>query len=423
MAEMATNAADTRSVPQHKQPRNPISRKQVERVISRSVAVFGIVFGAQTVPWLLGQLDEALTVWLVVVVPATFGSLVVALVASIMQRWVRAAHSLVSLVYLVALASWPFAVLDIDLVFTGPHWLYYLLTVATATAAIAFSRFVATVYLFCTPVVYFFGRISAAGGGASWELAALETVYAIILGGAVMIIVTMLRQAAASVDAAQATALDRYSHAVRQHATEVERVQVDSIVHDSVLTTLISAARAYTSEARELAATMASNAIGHLQAAALGTPDGGLTRLSSVADRIRDAAIGMSPPFDVRSAGVGTASIPAQAADAVSSAAIQAMVNSIQHAGNDGVSRWVSVRGIPLAGIQVVIGDAGGGFDLDSVPSERLGVRVSILERVAGAGGIAEVDSAPGQGTVITITWPSASETDSRVSGLPEDRA
>ena len=84
---------------------------------------------------------------------------------------------------------------------------------------------------------------------------------------------SMLRGAATQVDRAQQTALERYSHAVRQHAIEAERVQVDAIVHDSVLTTLLSAARAYTPEAKELAATMAGNAIGHLREAVAVAPD------------------------------------------------------------------------------------------------------------------------------------------------------
>ena len=76
-----------------------------------------------------------------------------------------------------------------------------------------------------------------------------------------------------SVRVPQYMALERYSHAVRQHAIEAERVQVDAIVHDSVLTTLLSAARADTPEAKELAATMAGNAIGHLRDAVAVAPD------------------------------------------------------------------------------------------------------------------------------------------------------
>src|SRR5690606_10979367 len=68
---------------------------------------------------------------------------------------------------------------------------------------------------------------------------------------------TMLRGAAATVDAAQATALSGYIDAVREHATEVERVQVDAIVHDSVLTTLLSAGKAHDPESQAMAARMA----------------------------------------------------------------------------------------------------------------------------------------------------------------------
>ncbi|MES1212591.1 MAG: hypothetical protein ABUT11_03485 [Leifsonia sp.] len=39
--------------------------------------------------------------------------------------------------------------------------------------------------------------------------------------------------------------------------------------------------------------------------------------------------------------------------------------------------------------------------------SERLGVRVSIIELVANLGGDAKVESAPGSGTTVVIRWPS----------------
>lgn len=397
------------NTPQNKQPRNPISRKQVENVISRSVAVFGIVFGAQTIPWLLGQLDEAYPLWLWIVVPALFGTLIIVLVMSFAKVWVRQAHSLFAIIYLAALISWPCTLLPGAEISNTPHWLYYLVTVATAMAAIGFNTMLGTIYLFVAPLIYLIVRATPAGGGAPWQLATLEAVYSIILGGAVMIIVTMLRQAATSVDNAQATALERYSHAVRQHATEVERVQVDSIVHDSVLTTLISAARAYTPQAKELAATMAGNAIGYLRDAAAATPDDGTTvRLTALAERITDSAAALSSPFEMRIRSVGTRSLPVQAAEAIYSAAVQAMVNSLQHAGEAGVTRWVAVRGVAPGGIEVVVGDTGAGFLLDDIPTERLGVRVSIVERVANAGGRAIIQSAPGEGTIISIRWPHA---------------
>ena len=394
-------------VPRGKQPSNPISRKQVEKVVSRSVAVFGLVFGAQTVPWLLGQLDEAYPLWLWIVVPLLSGLLIFVVIMSFAQVWVRKAHGTFAIAYFVVLVSWPFAVIPGVEIFSGIHWLDYLITVATAMAAIAFSWRIATGYLVLTAFIYTNIRAMPVGGNAGWELSVLEGTYGLILGGAVLIIVTMLRQAASAVDAAQATALERYSHAVRQHATEVERVQVDSIVHDSVLTTLISAARAFTPQAKELAATMAGNAMGHLRDAAGASPEDDTTvRITTLVDRITDAASALASPWELRVRSIGTASLPVQSADAIYSATVQAMVNSLQHAGEKGITRWVAIRGVRPGGIEVVIADTGAGFTLADIPTERLGVRVSIIERVANAGGRAVIQSAPGEGTIVTIRWP-----------------
>lgn len=410
---MGTNVVAANQPPSVKQPRNPISRKQVGRVLSRSVAVIGVVFGAQTVPWLLSQMHEAQPWWLWIFVPALFGLLIVVVVMSFANRWVRGAHATFAVVYFLALLSWPFTVRPDVEIFSGIHWLNYLLTVATAMAAIAFGRLLATIYLFAAPLVYFIVRTLPVGGSAPWQLALLEAVYALILGSAILIIVTMLRQAAANVDAAQATALLRYGNAVRQHATEVERVQVDSIVHDSVLTTLISAARAYNPEAERLSAVMAGNAIGHLKEAAATSPDDISTvQAIDLAHRVVASAELMASNFTVSVRSVGARSIPSVAAEAVHSAAVQAMVNSLQHAGGFDVKRSVIVRGLEGNGIEVVVTDSGRGFDLDHVPQERLGVRGSIVERVANAGGRTAIASVPGAGTEVCIQWPHSNDND-----------
>ena len=404
---MVDSRATVLPVPVARQPRNPISLKQVEKVMSRSVAGFGIVFGAQAVPSVLGQLREAYPLWLWIVVPALFTTLVVVAILSGVQFWVRQSQGVFAFVYLLALISWPFAVLPGAQVTTGAHWLWYLMTVATAMAAISFNAVFGTVYLVLIPTVYFVVRVTPSGGGAVWHAALIEAVYAFILGAAVLILAIMLRVAASNVDSAQATALDRYGRAVRAHATEVERVQVDSIVHDSVLTTLLSAARAFTPEAQALAATMAGNAMGHLREAALVLPDDpSKVRVSAVVQRVVESSRELSVPFDVHLKSLGTRSIPAQAADAVHAAAVQSMVNSLQHAGGEGVERWISARAISSGGVEVVVGDNGAGFDFSGGPSERIGVRVSIIERMTNAGGRVVIKTAPSEGTTVTIRWP-----------------
>lgn len=395
------------AAPTSKSARNPLSRKRVDTVISRSVAWFGIVFGLQAVPLLLDQYSLGQPLWSAIAVGAMYGSLVTALFCSSIKRWVIGSHLLVSFVYVAALVTWPFFLADPAVTQSGNHWLYQLTTVATATAAIAFSVRRALAYLIIVPIIYGVIRVTPAGGAAPWELGVFDAVYAIILGGAVLVIVTMTRVAATSVDEAQGMALDRYARAVRQHATEVERVHVDSIVHDSVLTTLLTAGRAETPEQRALAAQMASSAMQHLREAALVSPDDGSTvRLRQLADRIVSSARDMHTPFTVRVRSLDTRVIPSAQAEALHSAAVQAMVNSVQHAGGAEVRRWLKVSGVHGGAVEIEVGDGGRGFDITQVPDERLGVRRSIIERAASAGGHAEVVSSIGKGTVVTLSWP-----------------
>jgi signal transduction histidine kinase len=400
--------------PRGRQVRNPLSLRRVESAVSRSAAGFGIAFFLQTTPSLLGQLSTTHLVWNIVIVGALVASLLFTVVASLARRWVRIANTTFAAVYLVGLVSWPFAVKAGLVVPPDSFWLYGLMTVATAMAAIGLQVRWAALYLVVIPSIYAVIRVLPAGGEVGASRAALDSVFALILGGVITIIFTMLRTAAASVDRAQQTALERYSHAVRQHAIEAERVQVDAIVHDSVLTTLLSAARAYSPEAKELAATMAGNAIGHLREAVAVTPDSDAVVPAAVlAGRISEAASTMSQPFDVQSQRLGRVSLPIPVAEAMYSAAVQGMVNSLQHAGA-GVRRWVEVRGLGQGALEVQVGDEGTGFDPATVPTERLGVRVSILERMSSAGGHAEITSAPGTGTRVTLRWP-----DERATTVP----
>ncbi|MFN3707822.1 sensor histidine kinase [Microcella sp.] len=395
------------ALPDMKAPLAPLSRRRVDTILSRAVAGFGIVFGAQAIPAMLAQYGFAEPVWAATAIPLVYAALVFSLICALARRFVVGAARVVAFVYVVALVTWPMFVADVENVQSGDHWLYQLTTVATAAAAIGFRTRIATAYLVIVPLMYGVIRAFPQGGTGPAELGFFNAVYAIILGAAVLVIVTMLRVAASNVDAAQQTALQRYARAVRQHATEAERVQVDAIVHDSVLTTLLTAARASSEQEQLLAGRMAADAIRHLEDAALVTPDDGSTvRFRQLADRIGQAARTMPVPFSTRLRSLDARVIPAGTAESLYSAAVQAMVNSAQHAGGPEVRRWLHISGLHTGVIEIVVGDSGVGFELAEVPQERLGVRRSIIERTASGGGEVAVASVPGKGTVVTLRWP-----------------
>ncbi|MER7661285.1 MULTISPECIES: PspC domain-containing protein [unclassified Streptomyces] len=82
-------------------------------------------------------------------------------------------------------------------------------------------------------------------------------------------------------------------------------------------------------------------------------------------------------------------------------AAREAMVNAAKYGGEGGaVQVFAEVEGRTVF---VSVRDRGPGFDLDSVPRDRMGVRESIIGRMQRHGGTARLTSAPGEGTEVEL--------------------
>ncbi|KQZ08748.1 hypothetical protein ASD23_10230 [Agromyces sp. Root1464] len=406
MAEMP--AVDWR-VTRLSRRRSTVTRAQVETVTGRALGLFGLVFGAQTVPIALVQADALLPGAGAALMAVLYGAIVGLAVATVTKVAVRTACLAFALLYAVALMAWPFLVDDPAALDGAAPWLYYLCTVATTAAVVAVQPLWAAAYTIVVPAVYGVIRLLPSGGDAGPLLAVLDALYAVVLGVVVLVIVTMLRQTAGAVDAAQEAALERYDVAARLHANEIERVKVDALVHDSVLTTLLSAAAASTPEQQQLAARMARDAVQRLdEAGATGPRALDRVGLPVLVRRLRAALTTFTTPFTVRVVNAGGVELPVEAVEALYAAAVQAMVNSLQHADEPGLStrRELRIRGVRAGGCVIEVADNGRGFAMDRVPAERLGLRVSIEERMANAGGMAHIESRIGHGTTVTVAWP-----------------
>lgn len=92
--------------------------------------------------------------------------------------------------------------------------------------------------------------------------------------------------------------------------------------------------------------------------------------------------------------------LPEATLAAIADAAEECMVNAARHAGTDRVDVLVSRTG---SLVSVLVSDAGCGFDPESIPVERFGVRRSVVNRMAEVGGKARVMSARGRGTTVVL--------------------
>ncbi|QHC59494.1 ATP-binding protein [Rathayibacter sp. VKM Ac-2760] len=388
--------------------RAPANRERIDRIISTVVSFFGFGFALQTVPPILGQLPvlRPEVAWPVLAV--VFGALAASVVTAMLRRGTQTSGAVVAASLLLALLTWPLSIRP-DAVAQETPWIWYLLTIGTAFCTIVAPLRLAIAYAFVTTALFGVLRVLPSGGGASPTRAVLDAVYVGIVGFVMLVLIAVLRQSADAVDRAQKTAMDEYEAAMRQHAGEVERVEVDALVHDNVLATLLAAATAESPAERALVSSMARQTLAVLlpdDESELAVGEVPLELLErqlahAASTFVADCEVVVDPAADPR-----TTTMPRPVAEAVLGAVWQALTNSVQHAGpSDSVRRTVRGR-IAACSIEVVVEDDGRGFLLADVPRERLGIRLSIVERVHRAEGSARVDTVPGEGTRVVVAWP-----------------
>ena len=384
------------------------NRERIDRIISTVVSFFGFGFALQTVPPILDQLPvlRPEVSWPVLIM--VFGALAASVITAVLRRGTQLSGAVVAVSLLLALVTWPLTIRPDALAQETP-WIWYLLTIGTAFCTIVAPLRIAIAYASVTTLLFGVLRVLPSGGGASPTRAALDAVYVGIVGFVMLVLISVLRQSADRVDRAQRTAMEQYEGAMRQHAGEVERVEVDALVHDNVLATLLAAATAESAAERALVSSMARKTLSVLLPDEESDLDAGEVPLELLERQLSHAASTFVADFDVQVDGRAdprTTTMPRPVAEAILGAVWQALTNSVQHAGpSDAVRR--SVRGtLSACSVEVVVEDDGRGFLLADVPRERLGIRLSILDRVHQVQGSARVDTVPGEGTRVVVVWP-----------------
>ena len=179
-------------------------------------------------------------------------------------------------------------------------------------------------------------------------------------------------------------------------AREDERRRVAAHLHDSVLQTLALVQR----QAHDPAAVarLARRQEHELRAWMAGEVELGSETLGAA---LRAAVAEIEDDYDavVELTIIGERALD-RPTEALAAAAREALRNAARHAA--GAPIFVFAQAGP-DGAEVFVRDEGPGFEPATVPTERRGVRDSIVGRMAAVGGSAVVESRPGEGTEIAL--------------------
>ncbi|WP_149184957.1 ATP-binding protein [Streptomyces sp. TRM49041] len=191
-----------------------------------------------------------------------------------------------------------------------------------------------------------------------------------------------------------------------------ERAEVAAHVHDSVLhtLTLIQRNAEDAAEVRRLARAQERELRNWLYRPE-GTGKDEAEAPETLAEAVKKAAAEVEDKHGVPLEVVVVGDCPLdEKLAAQMQAAREAMVNAAKYGGGGGaVQVYAEVEGRTVF---VSVRDRGPGFDLDSVPADRMGVRESIIGRMQRNGGTARVRSVPGDGTEVELEMDRAEEAD-----------
>ncbi|WP_370965013.1 sensor histidine kinase [Amycolatopsis sp. cg9] len=188
-------------------------------------------------------------------------------------------------------------------------------------------------------------------------------------------------------------------HEREARARIAERVRQYDLLHTNVLTTLTLVAGVGGELSAELKSRCARDVdfLRNMAASVIDASPRGLN--AELAAMVRDqSALGLDIQYSTDSL---PADLPAEVVAALTHAAREALNNVAKYAGTD--RSWLVATGDEGA-VHITVTDQGRGFD-PTATSNGFGLSHAIHHRVTEVGGTVNIDSRPGQGTTVEISW------------------
>jgi signal transduction histidine kinase len=309
-----------------------------------------------------------------------------------------------ALYMVVMVLSWPF-VLNSDVPQDGSFypWIWWGIDTGWIAVALSFGwRFALVYYVSLIGLVQYMFSLPMGGSHAGITIVT-DSFYTFLTNASISVIALMIREAANRSDQANSEAIRAEVQQAEAEAKAKERLRLDGLIHDSVLTALISATQAKNVEEAKASAELAGSALRKLSEVQRGDMAQAPVYCSELFDSIILAAERIDPKIKSKKNCRTSISVDAETVSALTEATIQAIHNSLMHAGPN-ASRELSLKS-SKAGIKIVILDNGKGFRMSQVNRSRMGIKVSIIGRMEAVGGSAHIVSQPRQGTTVVLEW------------------
>jgi two-component sensor histidine kinase len=382
--------------------------RRIDIILGR---VYSFVLGLSTLEMTLNALKQApylqpVLFWL------TLGSVLATVVGLAVSNWfldgAKIWYTLHLAAMTVTLVFWQFQVVNpnhLPIDFTP--WVWWGLGMASLSAGFGLSIRWSAVFITLIPVWFVFLRLTPDGGSSSFGRALQDAVYTFLISAVFTALVQMLKFRAVQQDAANLETQAAASQTATLDAIQRERIRLSALVQQKIITALEQAATADTPAAKKAAAKLAESAIQKLANYTFEEFDYRDTvSVASLFNAIEVAVSAQAPSFKIDSEAIGTIQVPAGVSTAITEATMQAVTNSMMHAGGTDVNR-VLVMKANDKGLKIVIKDDGVGFWPNRIHKDRLGFRVMIVRNVESAGGHVNLQTAPGEGTSVILKWDS----------------
>lgn len=383
------------------------ARARLERLLYFVIGLAAVVYGAILYPGINGiagqtpQLEPWYGYGLIVV---TIGlPLLLSATAWLAPR--RLAHALAgttAILFVVGMAVFPAFLEAPTLDGNVAPWYQGIHALHGVLAAVAWRHQFVWAYGLAQGIVI--GLVQDAVRVGEERAAFLDGVGSLVFVVIIMAATLGILGAADRLDAASEGARAQAARNAASRTREREESRINAIVHDDVMSVLLAASRESPPHALSSQASAALAAIDALETRDATQREYTLDEMDAT---LQDEVDALAPGTPVTHRGEGDTAVPAEVVTALADALGEALRNSVRHGGYAGeeVPRAVTICATD-AGVTVTLADRGRGFNTRQVAQRRLGIRLSIIERMQMVpGGAARIDSVVGEGTTVRLTW------------------